>query len=144
MPRVQGCLQHTAFLPYICTRFPGRDPSRGNRLYFCIGGISHRTENRRVICSSQGQRCVEFFSFDASFYAKSPRIAPRAVAIIVMLPNNHAKMASRSLDMFIRPERMRSSWAFLGLVPLAYAQSCFWEIPVIFSRVARENHPLSR
>ena len=87
---------------------------------------------------------IQIFSFDASFYAKSPRIAPRAVAIIVMLPNNHAKMASRSLDMFIRPERMRSSWAFLGLVPLAYAQSCFWEIPVIFSRVARENHPFSR
>ena len=67
MPRVQGCLLHTTSLPYIYTKFPRRDPSRGNRLYFCMELSFPDRRNRWVICSKR-HKYKTIFSFRASFF----------------------------------------------------------------------------
>ena len=121
MPRVQGCLLHTTSLPYIYTKFPRRDPSRGNRLYFCMELSFPDRRNRWVICSKR-HKYKTIFSFRASFFGsgikKSPRIAPRAVAVVPVTAVCNQKdmrglyrLSAARLILSARSQRPPLNWA---------------------------------
>lgn len=80
MPRVQGWKLHTTFLPYIYAKFPGRDPSRGNRLYFCMD-YHFRPEEIDELYVVSDTNIRQFFHFVQVFgfgKIKNHRISPVA------------------------------------------------------------------
>lgn len=143
MPRVQGCLQHTAFLPYICARFPGRDPSRGNRLYFCMD-YRFRPEDRRSGICCKHHKYKTIFSFRASFFGSGIKKPPDcSEGRGQRLCDNQANfMAVNSLAKRSTPIWILSIVLRLGLrLPCRKWPSCAWLTPVIFSSPEREKMP---
>ena len=143
MPRVQGCLLHTTSLPYIYTKFPRRDPSRGNRLYFCMELSFPDRRNRWVICSKH-HKYKTIFSFRASFFGSGIKKPPDfSGGRGQSLCDNQANfMAVNSLAKRSTPFWILSIVLRLGLrLPCRKWPSCAWLTPVIFSSPEREKTP---
>ena len=143
MPRVQGCLLHTTSLPHIYTKFPRRDPSRGNRLYFCMELSFPDRRNRWVICSKH-HKYKTIFSFRASFFGSGIKKPPDfSGGRGQRLCDNQANfMAVNSLAKRSTPLWILSMVLRLGLrLPCRKWPSCAWLTPVIFSSPEREKMP---
>ena len=97
MLHITGCYQHTAFLPYIYAKFSGRDPSRGNRLFFC--GNLHPPDRNQDDSMLIVRKDMHFFSFYATFSRKRRTASRPPARMLKVLCYSETELSSAPIHL---------------------------------------------